>query len=57
MAEVAFFISIPADSANAARGKGKTPKVLLFAKKAVPGTAQNMRRTVICLDGVLTRGE
>ena len=56
MAEVAFFISIPGDSANAAGGKGKTPKGLPVAKRAGSGTAQNMRRTVIRKDGVLTTG-
>ena len=33
--------------ANAGSGKGTVPKELLCAKGAFPGTAQNMRRTVI----------
>ena len=46
-AEVAAFISNPPVPAIAGGRKGKLPKDLPCAEGALPGTAQNMRRTVI----------
>ena len=55
MAEVAVFISTVSVSAIAGSGKGTPPKGLSAAGRRIPGSAQNMRRTVIRLmDVVLT---
>ena len=56
MAEVAVFISIVTDQAIAVPGKGKPPKGLTVCRTVISGPAQNMRWTVVRLNGVLTGG-
>lgn len=55
-AEVAVFISTVPDRQIAGPRKGKPPKDAVSCHGLHPGSAQNMRRTVIQQDGVLTGG-